>query len=427
MFPYFVNCGMEFLRVQDQRNMILSIWQKEDGMECFTQKSFVNNGVRIMVKGDGVKYQGDVVDKEKSDGSMESIIQWDGDHPDEQVHNADASFVRKTYRVYVNVDSIKTVCYDGKYDFNKKYVYTEWDEKGKLKSRGLVFGDLREVYPFKEFKDGIMTEYEYDYGVKSGAIDIETKKEIHRGAYVNSMKRGYPRNDNPEEVPSDGANEEESRESRSATDGNAGSNESIQPVNLRANPDGGNRGEESPIYYSSTNQENGDGERIDEMQSGNEWGTNSDYATRNQTGKPKDGAVEVIITLKDIQNRIKGVSCINMCECNEKCDLLFYDIPSLTQIFIKANSLNAINFLSVTRMDGLRQLSIDKNCCQKASCLLIIDCQQLESLTIGPNSFNSATSFKVMNCQNLKSITVGNDTEFSDNFMNCDELVLSSE
>ena len=427
MFPYYVNHGMEFLRVQDQHNMIRSIWQKEDGKKCFTQKSLVNNGVRIMVKGDGITYQGDVVDKEKSDGSIESIIQWDGDHPDEQVHNADASFVRKTYRVYVSDDSIRTVCYDGKYDFNKKYVYTEWDEKGQLKSRGLVFGDLREVYPFKEFKDGEMTEYEYDYDVKNGAIAKETRKEIHRGAYVNSMKRGYPRNDNPEEVPSDDTNAEDSKEPHSVTGDNAGSNESIQPVNLRANPDGGNRGEESPIYYSSTNQENGDGERIDEMQSGNEWGTNSDYATRNQTGKPKDGAVEVIITLKDIQNRIKGVSCINMCECNEKCDLLFYDIPSLTQIFIKANSLNAINFLSVTRMDGLRQLSIDKNCCQKASCLLIIDCQQLESFQIGPNSFNSATSFKVMNCQNLKSITVGNDTEFSDNFMNCDDLVLLGE
>ena len=427
MFPYYVNHGMEFLRVQDQRNMIVSFWQKEDGEECFTQKSVGNNGMRIMVTGGNITYSGDVVEKEMSNGRKESSIQWDKDHPDEQVNNADASFVRKTYRVYVISKSIITVCYDGEYVSNKKYVYTEWDMDGKLKSRGLVFGGLRKVYPFKEFNDGIMTEYEYDYDVKNGTIDIETKKEIYRGKYVNSIKRGYPRDDSPQKVQYDGPNAEGSQESRSATDGNAGSNESIQPVNLRANPDGGNRGEESPIYYSSTNQENGDGERIDEMQSGNEWGTNSDYATRNQTGKPKDGAVEVIITLKDIQNRIKGVSCINMCECNEKCDLLFYDIPSLTQIFIKANSLNAINFLSVTRMDGLRQLSIDKNCCQKASCLLIIDCQQLESLTIGPNSFNSATSFKVMNCQNLKSITVGNDTEFSDNFMNCDELVLSSE
>ena len=377
----------------------------------------------IRMNGDGITYRGTV---EVGDGYREPYIKWDGDHPDERVYNGDPSFVGKTYRVYVISTSIITVYYDREYDSNKKYVYTEWDEKGKLKSRGLVFGDFREVYPFKEFKDGIMTEYEYDYDVKNGTIDIETKKEIHRGAYVNSMKKGYPRNDNPEEVPSDDTNAEDSKEPHSVTGDNAGSNESIQPVNLRTNPSGFN-GVESPIYNSNTNQENGDGERIDEMQSGNEWGMNSDYATRNQTGKPKDGAVEVIITLKDIQNRIKGVSCINMCECNEKCDLLFYDIPSLTQIFIKANSLNAINFLSVTRMDGLRQLSVDKNCCQKATSLLVSDCQQLESFQIGPNSFNSATSFKVMNCQNLKNITVGNDTEFSDNFMNCDELVLSSE
>ena len=40
-FPYYVNHGMEFLRVQDQRNMIVSFWQKEDGEECFTQKSLI--------------------------------------------------------------------------------------------------------------------------------------------------------------------------------------------------------------------------------------------------------------------------------------------------------------------------------------------------------------------------------------------------
>ena len=425
MFPYYVNHGMEFLRVQDQRNMIVSFWQKEDGKEYFTQKSFVNNGMRIMVKGDEVTYQGDVVEKEKSDGSIESSIQWDKDHPDELVNIADPNHVRKTYRVYVGKDLIVTIGYDGEYDSSKKYVYTEWDEKGKLKSRGLMSGNLQKVYPFKEFKDGIMTEYEYDYDVKNGTIVNRTRKEIHHGKYVNSMKMGYPRNDNPQKVPSNDTNAEDTQDPHSATGGNAGTNQSIQPVNQRTNPSGFN-GVESPIYYSNKKQENGDGERIDEMQSGNEWGTNSDYATRNQTGKPKDGAVAVIITLKDIQNRIKGVSCINMCECNEKCDLLFYDIPSLTQILVQAKSLNAINYLSVTRMDGLRQLSIDKNCCQKASCL-ISDCQQLESLKIGPLSFKNATSFKVMNCQNLKSITIGNDTEFSDNFMNCDKLVLSGK
>ena len=130
MFPYYVNRGMEFLRVQDQHNMIRSIWQKEDGKECFTERSIENNTMRITLTGGKDTYSGDVVEKVMSNGNTISSIQWDKDHPDEQVNNVDASFVRKTYRVYVNVDSIKTVCYDGEYASNKKYVYTEWDMDG---------------------------------------------------------------------------------------------------------------------------------------------------------------------------------------------------------------------------------------------------------------------------------------------------------
>ena len=421
MFPYYVNHGMEFLRVQDQHNMIRSIWQKEDGKKCFTQKSLVNNGVRIMVKGDGITYQGDVVDKEKSDGSIESIIQWDGDHPDEQVHNADASFVRKTYRVYVSDDSIRTVCYDGKYDFNKKYVYTEWDEKGQLKSRGLVFGDLREVYPFKEFKDGEMTEYEYDYDVKNGAIAKETRKEIHRGAYMNSMKRGYPRNDNPEEVPSDDTNAEDSKEPHSVTGDNAGSNESIQPVNLRANPDGGNRGEESPIYYSNTNQENGNGERIDE---GKKEGGNDSHGSDDST-IPVTNRYSSITTIEDI-----GVNCehIHLQKCyNYRGILSLSKITGLVSVVIDDDSLNNAALITFISMSQLESITIGARSFTTATGLSIENCAKLESLTIGPHSFSNATSFKVMNCQNLKSITVGNDTEFSDNFMNCDDLVLLGE
>ena len=422
MFPYYVNHGMEFLRVQDQRNMIVSFWQKEDGEECFTQKSFVNNGVRIMVKGDGVKYQGDVVDKEKSDGSIESIIQWDGDHPDEQVHNADASFVRKTYRVYVNVDSIKTVCYDGKYDFNKKYVYTEWDEKGKLKSRGLVFGDLREVYPFKEFKDGIMTEYEYDYGVKSGAIDKETKKEIHRGKYVNSMKKGYPRDDNPQKVPSDGPNAGGSQEPYSVTGDNAGPNPSIQPVGMRTNPNGSNRGTESPIYNSNTNQEGGNGEKVDEgkKEGGNDR-NGSDDTTVSVTNH-----ITSITTIEDIGVNSKY---IHLQKCYSYRGILSLSkITGLVNVVIDDDSLNNATFVTFISMSQLESITIGARSFTTATGLRIENCDKLESLTIGPQSFKKATSFKVMNCQSLKSITIGNsDTEFSDNFMNCEELVLSSE
>ena len=419
MFPYYVNHGMEFLRVQDQRNMIRSIWQKEDGEERFTQKSFVNNGMRIMVKGDAVTYQGDVVEKEKSDGSIESIIQWDKDHPDEQVNNADASFVRKTYRVYVSQYLIITICYNGEYDPKKKYVYTEWDIDGKLKSRGLVFGDLHEVYPFKEFKDGEMTEYEYD--VKNGAIDIETKKKIHHGKYVNSMKRGYPRNDNPRKVQYDGPNAGGSQEPYSATGGNAGPNPSIQPVGMRTNPNGSNRGTESPIYNSNTNQEGGNGEKVDE------W--------KKEGGNDRNGPVDTTVPVTNHITSITAIDDVSLnCEyiCLQKCpdcygDLNFSELSGLVSVVIDDDSLNNALFIKFASMSQLESITIGARSFTTSGGLSIENCDKLESLKIGPQSFKKATSFIVMNCQNLKSITVGSDTKYSYNFWSCDELVLSSE
>ena len=423
MFPYFVNCGMEFLRVQDQRNMILSIWQKEDGMECFTQKSFVNNGVRIMVKGDGVKYQGDVVDKEKSDGSIESIIQWDKDWMKEIVEKSDPNYIGKTYRVYVSDDSIKTICYDGEYDSNKRYVYTEWDEKGNLKSRGLISGDLRKVYPFKEFKDGIMTEYEYDYDVKNGAIVNRTrKKEIYRGAYVNSMKRGYPRDGNSQEVHSDDTNAEDSKEPHSVTGDNAGSNDLIQPVNLRTNPNGFNRVAGSLMYNSSANQEDGVGEKVDEWK---KEGGNDSHGS-DDTTVPVTNHITSITTIDDAYVKCEH---IRLQQCPDCCgNLSFSELSGLVSVVIDDNSLNNATLITFNRMSQLESITIGARSLTTATGLSIENCARLESLKIGPHSFSNATSFKVMNCESLKSITVGNsDADFSDNFMICEELVLSSE
>lgn len=421
MFPYYVNNGMEFLRVQEQNGTVCPVWQKEDGMECFTQISVGNNGMRIMVTGGNITYSGDVVEKEMSNGRKESSIQWDKDHPDEQVNNADASFVRKTYRVYVISKSIITVCYDGEYVSNKKYVYTEWDMDGKLKSRGLVFGGLRKVYPFKEFNDGIMTEYEYDYDVKNGTIDIETKKEIYRGKYVNSIKRGYPRDDSPQKVQYDGPNAEGSQEPHSATGGNAGTNDLIQPVNQRTNREDINRGAESPIYYSNTNQENGVGEKVDEWKK--EGG--------NDRNRPSDTTVSVttcyssITTIEDI-----GVNCehIHLQKCyNFRGILSLSKITGLVSVVIDDDSLNNATLITFNSMNKLESITIGARSFTTATGLSIANCDKLESLKIGPQSFKKATSFIVMNCQNLKSITVGNDAEASVNFMNCDDLVLLGE
>ena len=417
MFPYYVNHGMEFLRVQDQRNMIVSIWQKEDGEECYSQQWESHGRTNIRVNDGSAIYHGTV---EVSDGYREPYIKWKGNHPDEQENSGDPNYVGKTYRVYVNSESIITVCYDGEYDPSKKYVYTEWDKDGKLKSRGLVSGNLREVYPFKEFKDDIMTEYEYDYDVKNGTIDIETKKEIHHGKYVNSMKRGYPRNYNPEEVPSSGPNAGGSKEPHFTTGGNAGPNRTIQPVNQRTNPSGFN-GVESPIYNSNTNQENGAGEKVDEWKK--EGG--------NDRNGPSDTTVSVttcyssITTIDDI-----SVNCehIRLQKCPDCCgNLSFYIFSGLVSVVIDDNSLNNATFVTFISMSQLESITIGAKSLTSVKGLSIANCAKLESLTIGPHSFKKATSFIVMNCNHLKNITVGNDTDASLNFMICDDLVLSSE
>ena len=419
MFPYYVNHGMEFLRVQEQSGAVCPVWQKEDGKECFTEISFENNTMRITLTGGNITYSGDVVEKEMSDG--ESSIQWDKDWMKEIVEKTGPNYVGKTYRVYVNSESIRTVCYDGEYASNKKYVYTEWDKDGKLKSRGLVFGDLRKVYPFKEFKDGEMTEYEYDYGVKSGAIDKETKKEIYRGKFVNSMKKGYPRDDNPQKVPSSGPNAEDSKEPHSVTGGNAGSNESIQPVGMRTNPNGSNRGTESPIYNSNTNQEGGNGEKVDE---GKKEGGNDRNGSDDST-IPVTNRYSSITTIEDI-----GVNCEYI--CLQKCpdcygDLNFSELSGLVSVVIDDDSLNNATLITFNWMNKLESITIGARSFTSVKGLSIANCDKLESLKIGPQSFKKATSFIVMNCQNLKSITVGNDAEASVNFMICDELVLLGE
>ena len=199
-------------------------------------------------------------------------------------------------------------------------------------------------------------------------------------------------------------------------------NRTIQLVNQRANPDGSNRGTASPIYYSCTNQENGVDER------GDEWkkeGGNDNHASVEIT-MPVVNRYSSITTIDDI-----GVNCehIHLQKCPDCYDYLcFSELGGLVSVVIDDDSLNNATFVTFISMSQLESITIGARSFTTATGLSIANCDKLESLTIGPQSFKKATSFKVMNCQSLKSITIGNsDTEFSDNFMNCDYLVLSSE
>ena len=203
--------------------------------------------------------------------------------------------------------------------------------------------------------------------------------------------------------------------------GNPYTNESIQPVNQRTNPESPNRGSESPIYYSNTNQENGNGERGDEWE---KEGGNGRNGPSDTTILPVN-RYSSITTIDDI-----GVNCehIHLQKCPDCYGYLsFSELGGLVSVVIDDDSLNNALFIEFASMSQLESITIGARSFTTATGLSIENCDKLESLKIGPQSFKKATSFIVMNCQNLKSITVGNYAEASVNFMICDELVLSSE
>ena len=197
-------------------------------------------------------------------------------------------------------------------------------------------------------------------------------------------------------------------------------NDSIPPVNQRTNPSGFN-GEESPIYYSYTNQEDGVGEKVDEWkrEGGNDSHGSDDSTIPVVTRKTS------ITSIDDI-----GVNCEHI--CLQKCYnfhgyLSFSEFSSLVSVVIDDDSLNNVTFVTFSSMNQLESITICARSFTTSGGLSIENCDKLESLKIKPHSFKKATSFIVMNCQNLKSITVGNDAEASVNFMNCDDLVLLGE
>ena len=165
-----------------------------------------------------------------------------------------------------------------------------------------------------------------------------------------------------------------------------------------------------------------------------EWGGRKANETINMelnnngsvdTAMPVVNRYSSITTIDDI-----NVKCehIHLQKCPDCCgNLNFSELSALVSVVIDDDSLNRVTLITFSWMNKLKSITIGTKSLTTATGLRIVNCDKLESLKIGPQSFKNATSFIVMNCENLKSITVGNDTETSINFMNCDELVISSE
>ena len=203
--------------------------------------------------------------------------------------------------------------------------------------------------------------------------------------------------------------------------GNPYTNESIRSLRLRTNPESPNRGSESPIYYSNTKQENGNGEKVDERK---REGGNNKYGLMFKA-PPVVFHYSSITTIDDIDVKCEHIRLLQCPDYRGRLSLS--KLSGLVSVVIDDNSLNRLTLITFSSMNQLESITIGAGSLTTANGLSIANCDKLESLTIGPQSFKKATSFKVMNCQNLKSITIGNDTEFSDNFLNCDKLVLSGK
>ena len=196
-------------------------------------------------------------------------------------------------------------------------------------------------------------------------------------------------------------------------------NDSIQPVNLRANPESPNRGSESPIYYSNTIQKGGVCERIDERK---REGGNNKYGLMFKA-PPVFFHYSSITTIDDAYVKCEH---IRLLQCPDyRGHLSLSKLSGLVSVVIDDDSLNNATFVTFISMNKLESITIGTRSLTAANGLRIENCDRLESLKIGPHSFRNATSFIVMNGDSLKSITIGSDTEYSYNFMICDKLVLS--
>ena len=143
------------------------------------------------------------------------------------------------------------------------------------------------------------------------------------------------------------------------------------------------------------------------------------------TAMPLVAFYSSITTIDDI-----GLNCehIHLQKCPGCCgNLSFSEFSSLVSVVIDDDSLNKVTLITFNWMKNLKNITIGARSFTAATGLRIENCDRLESLKIGPHSFRNATSFIVMNGDSLKSITIGSDTEYSYNFMICDELLVCSE
>ena len=377
------------------------------------------HGLELVVEGNGVVYRGgfDDVESMKREGRGMEFDEKSG-----RVLRCGVWKNDELFQIEMEFESEEVMI---EYDIEEGRSNLNVLNRHPVYEGGYVFdGEKREV-----LRNGYGCEIEGGVAVREGTWErgeLKESVELFEGWYVKREGSdvfqwgGRKANETISMELNDDEPEIQTR-SENRMSGNPYTNESIRSLRLRTNPESPNRGSESPIYYSNTIQKGGVCERIDERK---REGGNNKYGLMFKA-PPVVFHYSSITTIDDIDVKCEH---IRLQKCPDYRGILsFYMFSGLVSVVIDDYSLNRVTLITFISMNQLESITIGAGSFTTATGLRIENCAKLESLKIGPQSFRKATSFIVMNCQNLKNITVGNDADFSDNFMICEELVLSSE
>lgn len=244
----------------------------------------------------------------------------------------------KKFRVVLDGDKCTVVEFENNYEQerNSTLWYALYID-GKISQSGLLINS--KYFMFKEFKDDMMTEYQYDYDVEKGEI-IENKREvIYQGKYKNDSYEHYP--------PDKSANEKEDK--RSQTSSTSPVNNPADNVNKRdADPKKDPVKKENEFSSIPVIQKKNDGSEIKRLTYGKEF--------KDLSLCIKDKGYDDVQEIQILESGLPKVTTLTI-----------MDIQSLETIVFSNRCCNSLTILKISNLPKLKRITFGNSCCLKAT------------------------------------------------------------
>lgn len=222
----------------------------------------------------------------------------------------------KKFRVVLDGDKCTVVEFKNNYEQEQKS--TLWVAlyiDGKISQSGLLINS--KYFMFKEFKDDMMTEYEYDYDVEKGEI-IENKREvIYQGKYKNDSNEHYPRDES--------------------------ANETTTPDPKKDPVKKENESSSIPVI-----QKKNDGSEIKRLSYGKEF--------KDLSLCIKDKEYDDVQEVQVLESGLPKVTTLTI-----------MDIQSLETIVFSNRCCNSLTILKISNLPKLKRITFGNSCCLKAT------------------------------------------------------------